>query len=101
MTMETLKEADEAQSRRARVQAPILRRELQRREADEVAALIRLAWYAHELARLHSYSKFTTPGSYYSNISKYSTLYMVIFPLKLHNVCRKAQVPNIWSCLCF
>ena len=29
---------------------------------------------------LHSSSKSTTPSSYYSNISKYSTLYVVPFP---------------------
>ena len=60
----TLKEADEAQGRRARVLVPALRRELRRREADDVAALICLAWCAHEPAQLHSCSKFSTPGSY-------------------------------------
>ena len=39
-------------------------------------------WRAHEPARLHSCSKFTTPGSYYSNISKYSTLYVATFLLR-------------------
>ena len=41
-----------------------------------VAALI----YAHEPVRLHSCSKFSNPGSYYSNMSKYSTLYMCMWP---------------------
>ena len=59
--METLKEAGKAQGRRARVQVPALRRELQRREAGKVAALFCLAWCAHEPAR--SCSKFMTPGS--------------------------------------
>ena len=77
-TMETLKEMDGGW---AWVQALALRREPRRREAGEVAALIRLAWCAYVLARLHSCSKFTTPGSYYSNISKYSTLYVATFPL--------------------
>ena len=31
-----------------------------------MSVLIHLAWCAHEPARLHSCSKFTTPGSYYS-----------------------------------
>ena len=46
--------------RLVRVQAPALRREPQRSEGG----------VAHEPARLHSCSKFTPPGSYYSNISK-------------------------------
>ena len=43
-------------------------------------------WRAHEPARLNSCSKFTTPGSYYSNISTYSTLYVATFPLII-NIC--------------
>ena len=63
--METLKEADEARvgGLGCRRHAA-LRREPRRSEGG-----------VHEPARLHSCSKFTTPGSYYSNISNYSTLY--------------------------
>ena len=65
LTLETLKDADEAWvgwfgCRLVRVQAPALRWEPQRSEGG----------VACEPARLHSCSKFTTPGSYYSNISK-------------------------------
>ena len=64
---------DEVQGRWAQVQAPALRRELQRREAGEVVALVCLAsptaTCALEPARLHSCSKFTTPGCYYSKAS--------------------------------
>ena len=65
-TRETRKEVDEVQGRWAQVQAPALRRELQRREAGKVVALVCLAsptaTCALEPARLHSCSKFTTPG---------------------------------------
>ena len=70
LTLETLKEADEAWvgwfgCRLVRVQAPALRRELQRSEGG----------VAHEPARLHSCSKFTTPGSYLVTFLN-STLYV-------------------------
>ena len=55
------READKEQGWRPQVQAPALRRESWRREAGEVAALLCLAWCAHEPIRLHSCSKVHDP----------------------------------------
>ena len=68
-------EADKVQGRWARVQGPALRREPWRREAGCTHPV----YVCKRAGRLHC-SKFTTPGSYYSNISKYSTLYVATFP---------------------
>ena len=69
-------EADKVQGRWARVQALVLRRELRRREAG-------CTHQVYVCKRAGPIAKFTTPGSYYSNISKYSTLYVATFPLTI------------------
>ena len=52
------------------------------RVSVRIANRHRCLFYTFVQARARTYDcKFTTPGSYYSNISKYSTLYVAAFPL--------------------
>ena len=90
------READDAQGRRTQVQVPAWRQEPQRRNAGEVVALIRLVWCAHELARLHFCSRFTTPGSIiFLNIVPYMwrhSLQSVRGTFSVYYVCTRSDI---------